>query len=387
MTRPIKAAAVRIANDPAPTLERLETAEVQVIRAAEQGAQLVVLPELFNTGYVYSDDNYARAETLDGTTVAWMKRVAAEHNIHLAGSLLLLGAEDITNSLLLVAPDGRLWRYDKAFPWVWERLYFREGRDITLAETDIGTFGLMICADVGSPRLFKRYAGRVDALIIATSPARVHEMETTFPDGARITARAVLPEKMRDTVEAFFDGNVRRFAAWMGVPVVQSVPHGRFASGIPVPWLSFGLLLAFKPSLWKYIPQGRRAVATAPFFEHNQIIDAAGNVAARYADDADGFALADIALADERPQPQGKAPALRMPPYNLFNGLLVPFYRRRVRRAWGPHMAPVDEATRTWRWIVGLAFVLGLITGWRGDKAHQDYEAQHPEDADESPPA
>jgi predicted amidohydrolase len=42
-----------------------------------------------------------------------MKAQAAQHNIHLVGTLLLLDETDIYNTALLVAPDGRTWRYEK----------------------------------------------------------------------------------------------------------------------------------------------------------------------------------------------------------------------------------------------------------------------------------
>jgi hypothetical protein len=366
MPRPVTAAAVRLSNDPAPTEQRLQAAEAQVIQAAEQGAQLVVLPEVFNTGYVYRDENYALAETLDGPTVTWMKRVAAECGVHLAGSLLLRGAEHITNSLLLVAPDGRIWRYDKNFPWAWERLYFREGRDITVAKTDIGTFGLMICIDVAAPRLFKRYAGRVDALICCASPPRVHEAQVTFPDGGRITLGALmnLSPAERTIAGQVFGERLLGFTSWMGVPVVQSIPYGHFSSPIPVPWLSFGMLLVRKPSLWRYLPQGSKATLIASYFTDNLIADAHGNILACYDAEADGFALATIELADSPPTPGGSMPHTKVLPADAFSWLLIPFYRRGVRRVWGPHMAPVDAHTRVWiRLLIGT-WLGGLVMGW-----------------------
>jgi predicted amidohydrolase len=50
---------------PSAAKERLVQAENFVTQCAEDGAQLFVLPEVFNTGYEYSDQNYLRAESLD----------------------------------------------------------------------------------------------------------------------------------------------------------------------------------------------------------------------------------------------------------------------------------------------------------------------------------
>jgi predicted amidohydrolase len=90
-----------------------------------------VLPELFNTGYAYAEENFALAERIDGTTVGWLRETAASLQIHLAGSLMLLDGNEVYNSLLLFAPDGRYWRYDKNYPWGWERGYFRDANRIT----------------------------------------------------------------------------------------------------------------------------------------------------------------------------------------------------------------------------------------------------------------
>ncbi len=76
MPRKIKVAAVQMDAIPGPTAERLARAAVLVAQASQAGARLVVLPELFNTGYAYTDANFQLAEPIGGMTVAWMKTKA-----------------------------------------------------------------------------------------------------------------------------------------------------------------------------------------------------------------------------------------------------------------------------------------------------------------------
>ena len=76
MGRKLKIAAVQMDVTVAPVPERLSRATDLIAQAAQAGAQLVALPELFNTGYGYDDSYYALAEPLDGQTVTWMKAQA-----------------------------------------------------------------------------------------------------------------------------------------------------------------------------------------------------------------------------------------------------------------------------------------------------------------------
>jgi predicted amidohydrolase len=59
--RVFKIAAIQMDASPAPVGERLKIAGQLAVNAAKAGARLVVLPELFNTGYDYAESNYPRA--------------------------------------------------------------------------------------------------------------------------------------------------------------------------------------------------------------------------------------------------------------------------------------------------------------------------------------
>jgi len=74
--RSINAAVVQLEATPSPTKERLARSERQVKLAVQSGVELVVLPEFFNTGYSYSDENHDRVESADGPTVTWLSDTA-----------------------------------------------------------------------------------------------------------------------------------------------------------------------------------------------------------------------------------------------------------------------------------------------------------------------
>ncbi len=333
----------------------------------------MVLPEVFNTGYEYTEHNYELAETMDGETVVWMKAQANTHGVHLAGSLLLLDGDHVYNSALLFAPDGRMWRYDKNYPFLWERAYFREGRGITIADTDLGKLGIMICWDTAHPDMWERYAGNVDAMVVTSCPPKISSSDFVFPDGTRSDFRQFGPLiKHMYTEEEYFPGvDMDEHAAWMGVPVVNTVGGGKFSSPLPLPSVSLGTLIAGNPALWDKLADAKDVRVEASFDKQTKIVGADGQVAARVTEEGDGFVLAEVELPDETPQPVGEQPAMRTSPMAYFSGdivgnvLLSPVYRQGLRRQRGEHMAPLDYATKVWTAALIVVALFGWLMGRR----------------------
>lgn len=184
-----KIAVIQMKALPFSVKDRLAQAEYFVVQCVQNGAKLIVLPEVFNTGYEYSDQNYLRAESLDGLTATWMRNTAARYQVHLAGSFLRREQDRIFNTLLLVAPDNRQWHYDKNYPWVWERAYFQKGTGITVADTELGKIGFLICWDAAHPILWAQYSGKVELMIVSSCPPKALDLTLVLPDGQRIIAR------------------------------------------------------------------------------------------------------------------------------------------------------------------------------------------------------
>jgi len=372
MSRIINVAAIQMDVAPAPTSQRLARAGRLIDQAAQAGADLVVLPEVFNTGYAYTDENYCRAETLTGLTVTWMKDTAARLNIHLAGTLLLLDNVEVYNALLLVAPDGRIWRYDKTYPWGWERAYFRDSNRVTVARTDLGDVGMLICWDVAHPGLWRQYAGRVDMMLVCSSPPDLSNPTYYFPEGERVTLDDMGPlmARLKDVGHRIWGTMFDQQTAWLGVPAVNTVAVGTFKSALPNP---VGTLLSFLPLapwLAKYLPQAHKLHVTSSMLEGCKVVDANGQaLAALSQEQGESFALAEVILADEKPHPQGLQPAAPIPwlTYLASDVLLplitLPAYRKGLRRAWGKDMAPPDALTRRWMPLLGAALALSAGLG------------------------
>jgi hypothetical protein len=336
MTRALTLAAIRMDAAPAPTQNRIERAANLVAESALRGAQVAVLPEVFNTGYAYHPRNYGLAEPMDGPTVTWMKSAAREHNLHLAGSLLLREDGEIYNAMLLVAPDGKTWRYDKSYPWIWERAYFRPRRHpLAPADTELGKIGMLICWDVAHPKLWAAYAGKVDLMLVSSCPPLAHIMDFRFPDGKTVRPRELGPlmRRVYENGEKVFGKYMRQQAAWLGVPLVNTTGAGEFKSGLPRPRISLSVLLAARPDLWKYLRQAAEARAQAGYFDETFIADARGQVLSRASLDEDNLTVSKVQLAEKTPLPTGKQPKIDLSPLayraeELTNALLAPAYRQ-----------------------------------------------------------
>lgn len=311
MNRRITIATTQLNAAPAPVPERLARAERLVTQAAQAGAQLVVLPELFNTGYAYRDENFALAEPSDGRTAQWMKQTSSRLGVHLAGSLLLRDGRDIYNALLLYAPDGRVWRYDKNYPWGWERAYFREGHAVCIADTDLGAIGMMLCWDMAHADLWRQYAGKVDLILACSCPPDVPDGTYHFPDGSQVTGAQMGPmmRSMRQSAPRIFEDTPAQQTAWLGVPFVGSTACGTIRTPLPNPVGSLMGFLPTAPWLIRYLPQLKHVEVSANLVEAARIFAANGRLLTGLrSEQGESFALAEVSLPAERPQPKGPQP-------------------------------------------------------------------------------
>ena len=99
MSKKLKIAAVQMRSDYGDVEANLAKAERLINEAAQAGAKLAVLPELFNTGYGYTPANYELTEMVGGQTYSWLTGLSAQLDLHLAGSFLLHKGGDVFNTL------------------------------------------------------------------------------------------------------------------------------------------------------------------------------------------------------------------------------------------------------------------------------------------------
>lgn len=342
MSKTIKIATIQMNAAPAPLQERLARAETLIAQCAREDAQLVVLPEVFNTGYEYSDQNYLRAESFNGPTATWMKKIAAEHGIHLAGTFLRAEQDKIYNTLLLVAPDGQQWHYNKNYPWIWERAYFQKGTGTTVADTQLGKIGLLICWDVAHLDLWQQYSGKVQLMVVCSCPPNALDLTLALPGGQQIMSKhtGAFIQSIKRTTDETFGQFLRRQACFLSVPVAQATVTGIFTSSIPNPKLSLTLFALIYPPLWKYTSQFDQAHVETGYFNETYIADASGVVLQRVPPEAESHGLSDVTLPDVPPQSTGKQPPFGIPKSTylidpMANLLMASEYRKKTRKYLG----------------------------------------------------
>ena len=117
-----------------------------------RGADLVILPEMFSTGF--SMDSAELAEPEDGQTTAWLREQAAHIGAVVTGSLIIRAADgSYRNRLLWARPDGSLAHYDKRhlFRMAGEHRYFSAGTEQVLLELKGWRVRPLICYDLRFP--------------------------------------------------------------------------------------------------------------------------------------------------------------------------------------------------------------------------------------------
>jgi predicted amidohydrolase len=139
-----------------------------IVRENASGYDIVVFPETFTSGFL--GDVTAKAEDMNGPTVAWMKALSAEMGCVLCGSAAIATDLGMTNRLLWVQPDGELQFYDKRhlFAFGGENERYVAGADRKVFNYRGWRVCAQICYDLRFP-VWCRYQGDYDALLFVAN--------------------------------------------------------------------------------------------------------------------------------------------------------------------------------------------------------------------------
>lgn len=159
-------------------------AEAMIREAAENGAELICLPEMYTTGYnldIIGPQITQLAENIDGPTVTDLQQLAKELKIHIVAPLALNLEDDPEarpfNSAVFIGDEGQiLGVYSKCHLFETERMYFQPGQELPVYDTKFGKIGIMICFDAGFPEVARILQMKGAELIVCPSAWRIQDM-------------------------------------------------------------------------------------------------------------------------------------------------------------------------------------------------------------------
>ena len=142
-----------------------------ITAAASDGADLVVLTEMFSTGFSMTTDRVA--EPVDGPSTRFLVEQATAHGIWVCGSLpeRPAGQELPYNQLVLAAPDGVVHRYAKIHPFTYAREHeqYAPGREFVTVDIGGVRTTLFVCYDLRFADEFWACATETDCYVVVAN--------------------------------------------------------------------------------------------------------------------------------------------------------------------------------------------------------------------------
>jgi predicted amidohydrolase len=158
-------------EDPDANFEHLAP---RIAAAGSDGARLVLLPEMFATGFSMATDEVVELE--GGPTERFLRDQAVEHGIYLGGSCAITTARDARpyNRFVLAGPDGAAVFYDKIHPFTFggEAEHYAAGDRTLTFDIEGLKCSVFICYDLRFADYFWALAKDTDVyIVVANWPA------------------------------------------------------------------------------------------------------------------------------------------------------------------------------------------------------------------------
>jgi predicted amidohydrolase len=121
----------------------------------------IVLPELFNTGYLFKNQaevNSLAEPVLRGYTVSEMKKIAKKRNLNLIFGMAEKKSRVVYNSAVFVSSKGKIESYQKIHLFDREKLFFTPGKSLKMIRTPEAKIGVMVCFDWIMPEVARSLA-------------------------------------------------------------------------------------------------------------------------------------------------------------------------------------------------------------------------------------
>lgn len=155
------------------------TADAMVSEAGRRGSNLILLPELWSTGYALEQAREL-ANPLNTGIFARMATMATQNKLCLVGSVLEQRGLETSNAAAFFAPNGRtvgVYRKIHLFRLMEEDRYLQPGTAPLIMGLPWGDTALAICYDLRFPELFRKYAVNGAKLILLVAEWPIERLE------------------------------------------------------------------------------------------------------------------------------------------------------------------------------------------------------------------
>ncbi len=165
--------------------KNLKNLSLRLSMGVKEKTDLIVLPEMFNTGF--SMNAAELAEEMNGKTMQWMQQTAKKYECAVTGSLIIKENGNFYNRMIWMLPDGHSSYYDKRhlFGLGEEDKTYTPGTNKVIVELKGWKIRLAICYDLRFPVWLRNKNEEYDILLLIAS----------WPDKRSAHWKALIPAR------------------------------------------------------------------------------------------------------------------------------------------------------------------------------------------------
>jgi len=132
----------------------LSNAEVRIQEAAEHGAEIALLPEAMDFGWTHSSAREQAGPIPGGTSFERLSKAAKKNDIYVCAGIIERDGEDLYNAAVIIDRHGELLlKHRKLNELDFAQKLYQIGNVLNVADSELGTLGLLICADATAAEL------------------------------------------------------------------------------------------------------------------------------------------------------------------------------------------------------------------------------------------
>ncbi len=161
------ASVFQLPSEPGQYEQNRDRVDAYLQSSFREGVELVVVPELFDSGYCSQLDYHALLSYHYHKTIAWLIERSTRWNLSIAAGILEHADGHLHNSIAFIEPGRKVRFYRKHHLVFWEWKRFRRGAGPQIIPSRFGRIGFAICADMIYKSVWNHYRNKIDLAIVS----------------------------------------------------------------------------------------------------------------------------------------------------------------------------------------------------------------------------